>query len=75
MALNREKLERAVSFMKCLPSLVSSLTFLVKTLIWNKITFPPSNLLNLAELLVNEPTKSIYKKITNIPFSSRFITA
>ena len=61
MALNREKLERAVSFMKCLPSLVS-LTFLVKTLIWNKITFPPSNLLNLAELLVNEPTKSIYKK-------------
>ena len=61
MALNREKLERAVSFMKYLPSLVS-LKFLVKTLIWKKITFPPSNLLNLAELLVNEPTKSIYKK-------------
>ena len=68
MTLNRVKLGRAVTFMKYLASVVS-LMFLAKTLIWNKITFPSSNLLNLAELVVNEPMKSIYKKITNIPFS------
>ena len=61
MTLNRLKLGRAVNFMKCLASVVS-LIFLAKTLIWNKITFPASNLLNLAELLVNEPMKSICKK-------------
>ena len=68
MTLNRIKLGRAVTFMKCLASVVS-LIFLAKTLIWNKITFLASNLLNLAELVVNEPMKSIYKKFTNIPFS------
>ena len=73
MTLNRVKLWRAVTFMKYLASIVS-LIFLAKALIWNKITFPPANLPNLAELVVNEPMKSIYKKITNIPFSIRFIT-
>ena len=64
------KLGCAVTFMKYLASVVS-LIFLAKILIWNKITFPASNLLNLAELVVNERMKSIYKKeITNIPFSS-----
>ena len=62
MNLNRVKLGRAVTFMKYLASVVS-LIFLAKTLIWNKITFPASNLLNLAELVVNEPSNSIYKKI------------
>ena len=68
MTLNRVNLGRAVTFMKYLASVVS-LMFLAKTLIWNEITFPSSNLLNLVELVVNEPMKSIYKKITNIPFS------
>ena len=62
MNLNRVKLGRAVTFMKYFAGVVS-LIFLEKTLIWNKITFPSSNALNLAELVVNEPTKSIYEKI------------
>ena len=62
MTLNRVKLGCAVTFMKYLASVVS-LIFLPKTLIWNKITFPASNLLNFAELVENEPLKSIYKKI------------
>ena len=74
MTLNRVKLGRAVTFMKYLASVVS-LIFLAKILIWNKITFPASILLNFAELVENEPLKSIDKKITNIPISIRFITA
>ena len=66
MTLDRIKLGRAVTFMKYLASVVS-LIFLAKTFIWNKITFPASNSLNLAEVVVNEPTKDIYKKVTNIP--------
>ena len=53
MTLNRLKLGRAVTFMKYLASLVS-LIFPSETLIWNKTTFPVSNSLNLAELVVNE---------------------
>ena len=66
MTLNCVKLGRAVTFMKYLASVVS-LIFLAKTLIWNKITFPASNLLNFAELVENEPLKSIYKKFNNVP--------
>ena len=62
MTLNRLKLEHAVTFMKYLTSVVS-LIFLVKTLIWNKINFPTLNLMDLAELVENEPMKSIYQKI------------
>ena len=61
MTLNRVKLGRAVTFMKYLASVVS-LIFLAKTLIWNKINFPTLNLMNLAELVENEPMKSIYQK-------------
>ena len=68
MILNCVKLGRAVTFTYI------SLIFLAKTLIYKKITFPASNSLNLAELVVDEPMRSIYKKITNIPFSIRFIT-
>ena len=68
MTFNCVKLGPAVTFLKHLASVVS-LIFLAKTLICNKMTFPASNSLNLAELVVNEPTKSIYKKFTNIPFS------
>ena len=67
MALNRVKLGRVVTFMKYLASVVS-LIFLAKTLILNKITFPTSDLLNLAELVVNELMKSIYKKIYEYSF-------
>ena len=74
MALTRVKLGRTVTFIKYLASVVS-LIFLARSLIWNKITFPASNLLNLPELMVNEPIKSTYKKCTNIPFSVSFITA
>ena len=73
MTPNRVKLVRAVTFMKYRADVVS-LIFLPKALIWNNITFRLSNLLNLAELVVNELTKSISKKITNIPFFTRFIT-
>ena len=61
MTVNRLKLGRAVSFMKYLASVVS-LIFLVKTLIWNKINFPTLNLMNIAELVENEPMKSFYQK-------------
>ena len=61
------KLGRAVTFMKYLASVVL-LIFLPNTLIWNENTFWLSNLLNLEELVVNELTKSISKKLTNIPF-------
>ena len=47
------------------------LIFLPKTLNWNKITFPASNWLNLAELVVNELLKG--KKNNNILFSIRFV--
>ena len=49
MTLNRVKLGRVITFMKYLASIVS-LIFLAKSLIWNKITFLASNLLNFAEL-------------------------
>ena len=62
MNLHSVKLGRAVTFMKYLASVVS-LIFLPKTLILNKITIWLSRLLNLAELVVNELTKSISKKI------------
>ena len=58
MTLNCVKLGRAVTFMKYLASVVS-LIFLAKTLIWNEITSPASKLLNFAELVENEPPKSI----------------
>ena len=74
MALSRVKLERAVTFMKHLIRVIS-LIFLLKTLILNKILFRLSNSFSLAELVVNELTKSISKKFINIPFSIRFITA
>ena len=63
MTLNRVKLGRALTFVKYFASAVS-LIFLI----WNKIKFPASNLLNLAELVVNEPIKSIYKKIYQYSF-------
>ena len=59
MTLKHVKIGRAVTFRKYLASVVS-LIFLAETLIWNKITFPVSNSLKLAELVVNEPMKSIY---------------
>ena len=65
MSLNRVKLGRAVTFIKNLASVVS-LIFLALNLIWNKITFPASNMLNLAQLVVNKPMNNIYKKITNL---------
>ena len=61
MTVNCVKLGRAVTFKKYLASVVS-LMFLAKTLIWNKITLPTSNLFNFAELVEKEPLKSIYKK-------------
>ena len=74
MTLNRVSLGRAVAFMKYLAS-VASIIFLAKTLIWNKITFSTLNSLDLAKMMAYDPKKSIYKRITNIPFSIRFITA
>ena len=67
MTLNRVKLGRAVTFMKYLVSVVSSV-FLPKTLICNKIKFRLSKSLNLAQLVVNELTKKIFKKIYQYSF-------
>ena len=67
MTLNCIKVRRTDTFMKYLAS-VFSLLFLQETLIWNKVTFLASNLLNLAELVANELMKSISKKITNVYF-------
>ena len=67
MTLNRRKLRRAVTFMKYLAS-VASLILLPKTLIWNKITLPPSNMLNFAELVENELMKSIFRKLYQYSF-------
>ena len=61
MTLNRVKLGRAVTFMKYIASVVT-LIFLLKTLIWNKIMFPPSNSLNFTELVETELMKCISKK-------------
>ena len=74
MTLNRVNLGNAVTFTKYLAGVVS-LIFLPNTLSWNKITFPLSNSLNLAELVVNELTNSSSKKFTNILFSFQFISA
>ena len=62
MTLNRIKLGRSVTFMKYFASVVS-LIFLPRTLIWNKITFSASNLLNLTEPVENELMKRIFEKI------------
>ena len=62
MTLNRLKLGRVVTFIKYIASVVS-LIFRALALIWNKITFPASNTLNLAKLVVNEPMNNIYKKL------------
>ena len=69
MTLNRVKLGRTFIFMKHLASLVS-LIFPPKTLIWNKITFPASNLLNFAELVKNQLIKCISKKLPTFFFLS-----
>ena len=74
MTYDQEKSGLAITFVKYFTSAVS-LIFLTKSLIWNKITFQLSNSLNPAELLVNELTKSISRKFTNIPFPIRFINA
>ena len=56
-----QKLGRTAIFMKCHASVVS-LIFLPKTLIWNKTRFLASISLTLAEVMVNEPMKSISKQ-------------
>ena len=76
MTLNRVKQGSAVTFMKQIPlkcSLfsISSENFDLK----KKITFPPSNFLNPAELVVKEHMKSKYKKIYRYSFSILSITA
>ena len=61
MTLNRVKLGCAVL------ATVVTLRFLTKTLIWNKIIFPASNLPNFAELIKNELMKIISKKFYQHP--------
>ena len=61
MTRNRVKLERAVTFMKYLISVVSSI-FLPETLILNKTTFPASNSLNLAKLDVTAIIRRVSQK-------------
>ena len=79
MALNRVKLGRIVTFMKCLASVISFNISSQKFFFWNKTThqmqFPASNSLYLAVLVVNKLTKSICKKNSIIPLSIPFINA
>ena len=65
MTLNRIKLGRAVTFMTYLASVVS-LLFLPKTLVWNKITFLASNLLNLAESQKFQQKLPIFLSLFNL---------
>ena len=65
MTLHRVKLGHAITFMKYLASVV----FYQKPLIWNKITFPASNLVE------NELGKSISKTFYQYFFSIQFIAA
>ena len=74
MTFNRVKLGRTVTFMKYLANVVS-LIFPPKTLIWNKITFPASNSLDLAKLLEMSLKRVSPKTSTNIPFSIQFMAA
>ena len=67
MALNRVKLGKTVFFMKHFAS-VFSLILLLKSLIWNEITFSLSNMLSLAEQVGNALMKSISKKICQYIF-------
>ena len=67
MTLNRVKLGPAVILTKYFASVVS-LIILPKTLIWNKITFPALNSLNIAELVKNELMKSISKNFYQYSF-------
>ena len=67
MTFNRVKLGRAVTFMKYLASVVT-LIFLPETLIWNKIMFPASNLLNFAKLVENELMKRMSKTFYQYSF-------
>ena len=64
---NRVKLGPEVTFMRYLASVVF-LIFLLKNLIWNKITFPASYSLKFAELVENELMKSISKNICHYFF-------
>ena len=63
MTLNRVKLERAVSFIKYNASLVS-LLFQSKTLIWNKMVLPTSNLLKVLE----HPVQSVPLRYATMAF-------
>ena len=67
MTLNLAKLGRTVTLMKYSADLVS-LIFLQKNLIWNKIRFPTSNALNLAQLLVNELMRRTFQKTLPVFF-------
>ena len=62
MICDHAKLGRLFTFMKDLASIVT-LSFLLKTLIRNKVTFLASNSVKLARLLVNPLKKTISKYI------------
>ena len=62
MVMNHIKPGDAVTFMKYLASRVS-LIILPKALTYNKMVLLASNLLRLAELMVNEMKKTIFKNI------------
>ena len=59
---------RARSYFYQIPCKRSLFHICSKNFNWNKIMFPASNSLDFAELVVNEPMKSIYKKIYQNPF-------
>ena len=62
MILDHAKLGLTFTFMKDFASVVT-LSFLPKTLIWNKMAFLASNSLKLAGLAVNPLKKTIFKNI------------
>ena len=74
MVLDHAKLGCAFTFIKDLAR-VFSLSFLPKTLIWNKMVFLASNLLKLAEMVVNQLKTTISKNNYEYSFLYAIFTA
>ena len=67
MIFNRLKLERGVTFTKCIASLVP-LIYLPKTLTWNNMIWPGLNLLQILELVKNVVENTLFQKHLTIFF-------
>ena len=78
MVLNNIKLERTVILIKYITTIVS-LLFILKTLAWDKMVLPASNLLNLLELMGIELKKTSKSDLSDLSelllFNVKFLKA